>query len=86
MKVGEDDPMIYPKHLDKLLGLELVLRVKYQPYYHQSSVQSYSSDPAVILRIKRHLRPDGAEADVQEVHEVCCICLFVYSICNLFLY
>jgi hypothetical protein len=32
----EDDPKIYPKYLDKLLRLEFALRVKYQPYYHQS--------------------------------------------------
>lgn len=70
MKVDEDDPMIYPTHLDKLLGLELALRVKYQAYYHQSSVQGFSSDAAVIERIKRHLRPDGMQSDVQEVDEV----------------
>jgi hypothetical protein len=32
MKVSDDDPKIYSKHLDKLLGHEFVLRVKYQPY------------------------------------------------------
>ncbi|XP_039687881.1 uncharacterized protein [Medicago truncatula] len=68
-EVDEDDPMIYPTHLDKLLGLELALRVKYQAYYHQSSVQGFSSDAAVIERIKRHLRPDGMQSDVQEVDE-----------------
>jgi len=58
MKVGEDDPKIYPKHLDKLLGLEFALRVKYQPYYHHSSVLGVSCDPAVIKKIKSHLQPD----------------------------
>jgi len=48
VKVVEDDPKIYPRHLDKMLGLELALRVKYQPYYHQSSVLGFSLDPAVI--------------------------------------
>lgn len=70
-EVGKYDPLIYPKHLDNLLGLELALRVKYQPYYHQSSVQGFSSDPAVIQRIKRHLHPDGMQSDVQEVNEFC---------------
>lgn len=61
--VDEDDPMIYPKYLDNLLGLELALRVKYQPYYRQSSVQGFSSDPAVIQRIKRHLHPDVIQSE-----------------------
>jgi len=82
MKVGEDDPMIYPKHLDNLLGLELALRVKYQPYYHQSSVLGFSSDPVVIQKIKCHLHPNEMQSDVQEVDEVCCFCLSVYCICN----
>lgn len=68
-EVDEDDPMIYPKHLDNLLGLELALRVKYQPYYHQSSVQGFSSDPAVIRKIKQHLHPDGMQSDAQQVDE-----------------
>jgi hypothetical protein len=54
----EDDPKIYPKHLDKLLGLEFALHVKYQPYYHQSFVLGVSIDPAVIEKIKSHLQPD----------------------------
>jgi hypothetical protein len=58
MKVDEDDPKIYPKHLDKLLDLEFALRVKYQPYYHQSSVLGVSRDLAVIKKIKSHLQPE----------------------------
>jgi len=54
MKVGDDDPKIYPKHLDNLLVLELALRVKYQPYYHQSSILGFSCDPTVIQKIKCH--------------------------------
>jgi hypothetical protein len=76
MKVGEDDPMIYPKHLDNLLGLELALRVKYQPYYQQSSVQGFTSDPAVIQRIKCHLQPNEQSDEVDEVY---CICLSFFS-------
>jgi len=81
MKVGEDDPMIYPKHLDNLLGLELALRVKYQPYYQQSSVQGFTSDPAVIQRIKCHLQPNE-QSNVQEVDEVYCIYLSFLSMFN----
>jgi len=57
MKVSDDDPKIYPKHLDKLLDLEFALRVKYEPYYHQSSVLGVSRDPAVIKKIKSHIQP-----------------------------
>jgi hypothetical protein len=59
VKVGEDDPLIYPTHLDKLLGLEFAFRAKYQPRYHQSSVLGFSRDPAGIEKIKAHLHPGG---------------------------
>lgn len=58
-EVGEDDPLIYPTHLDKLLGLEFAFRAKYQPRYHQSSVLGFSRDPAGIEKIKAHLHPGG---------------------------
>ena len=50
MKVGEDDPKIYPKHLDKLLGLEFALCVKYQPYYHHSFVLCV---PVILLSSRK---------------------------------
>lgn len=54
-QVGEDDPHIYPKILDKLLRIEFALRVKYQPYFRQASVNAFSRDEVVIKKIKDHL-------------------------------
>jgi len=76
--VGEDDPKIYPKHLNKLLVLEFVLRVKYQPYYHQSSVLGVSRDPVVINKIKSHLQPEE-----QQLDEVLCVCPILFLIIDL---
>ncbi|AES71801.2 tyrosine kinase family protein [Medicago truncatula] len=59
---------IYPGHLDKMLGLELALRVKYQPYYHQSSVLGFSLDPAVIRRIRSHLHPREVQPQEQQAN------------------
>ncbi|WJX42963.1 hypothetical protein P8452_30133 [Trifolium repens] len=56
-KVGEDDPKIYPTHLDKLLNLECAFKVKYQPYYRQASINKLSSDSTIINNIKIHITP-----------------------------
>lgn len=79
---GEDDPKIYPGHLDKMLGLELALRVKYQPYYHQFSVLGFSLDPAVIRRIRSHLHPREVQPQEQQANGVSYAYLSCYSIYN----
>lgn len=78
MKVDEDDPKIYQKHLYKLLGLEFVLRVNHQPYYHQSFVLGVSRDPVVIKKIKSHLQPEE-----QQLDEVLCVCRVLFLIIDL---
>ncbi|AES66044.2 DUF223 domain protein [Medicago truncatula] len=67
--VGEDYPHIYPEVLDKLLEIEFALRVKYQPYYHQASVNAFSRDETVIKKIKAHLHPDEIQSEVQKINE-----------------
>lgn len=61
--VGEDDPKIYPKHLDKMLETEFIFRVKYQRYYHQSSVLKCTRDEAVIKNIKFQMQPDEIQPE-----------------------
>lgn len=81
MKVGEDDPHIYPEVLDKLLKIEFALRVKYQPYYHQASVNEFSRDEIVIKNIKTRLHPDEIRPEVQKVNQVrygCLLCNCIY--------
>jgi hypothetical protein len=78
MKAGEDDPHIYPEVLDKLLEIEFALRVKYQPYYRQASVNAFSRDKVVINKIKAHLHPNKIQPEVQKVNEVRCGCF----LCN----
>ncbi|XP_024627660.2 uncharacterized protein [Medicago truncatula] len=68
-QVGEDDPHIYPEVLDKLLKIEFALRVKYQLYYHQASVNAFSRDEIVIKNIKARLHPDEIRPEVQKVNE-----------------
>jgi len=48
---GEDNPKIYPRHLNKMFGLEPALRVKYQPYYHQSSVKMITHLMTIIYNL-----------------------------------
>lgn len=86
MKVGEDDPHIYPEVLDKLLEIEFALRVKYQPYYHQASVNAFSRDETVIKKIKAHLHPDEIQSEVQKINEVRCGCLLCNSIYHCLVY
>jgi hypothetical protein len=70
LKVGEDDPHIYPEVLDKLLKIEFALRVKYQLYYRQASVNVFSRDEVVIKKIKACLHPNEIRTEVQKVSEV----------------
>ena len=77
-KIGEDDPHIYPTHLDKLLGLQFAFRAKYHSRYQLSSVLGFSCNPAVIEKIKAHLHPDGMEPEVIEPNQVCCACFAFY--------
>lgn len=70
-KVGEDDPKIYPVHLDKLLGLEFVFKVKYQSYYRQASINKMSGDLALIANIKLHMNgKQPSPIPTQSVDEV----------------
>jgi len=41
-----------------LLQIEFALRVKYQPYYRQASVNVFSRDEVVIKNIKGRLQPN----------------------------
>jgi hypothetical protein len=81
--VGEGDPKIYPKHLNKLPVLEFVLRVKYQPYYHHSSVLGVSRDPAIIKKIKSHLQPNEIQPEEQQLDDVLCACPVHFFIIDL---
>ncbi|KAF1888822.1 hypothetical protein Lal_00036864 [Lupinus albus] len=48
---GEDDPKAFPLVLDELLARTMVLRVKVQPSYNQSSVIRLSEDPNLIKNV-----------------------------------
>ncbi|KAF1865958.1 hypothetical protein Lal_00041655, partial [Lupinus albus] len=48
---GEDDPKAFPLVLDELLARTMVLRVKVQPSYNQSSVIRLSEDPNLIKKV-----------------------------------
>ncbi|KAF1862375.1 hypothetical protein Lal_00026906 [Lupinus albus] len=50
-KEGEDDPKAFPLVLDELLARTMVLRVKVQPSYNQSSVVRLSEDPNLIKKV-----------------------------------
>lgn len=53
--VGEDDPKIYPKHLDKMLETKFIFRVKYQ--------RGKNRDEAVIKNIKFQMQPDEIQPE-----------------------
>ncbi|XP_050875723.1 uncharacterized protein LOC127079384 [Lathyrus oleraceus] len=44
---GEDNPTIYPIHLDKLLNKKLAFRIKYQSLYGQLSIVTILNEPSV---------------------------------------
>ncbi|KAF1866668.1 hypothetical protein Lal_00018052 [Lupinus albus] len=48
---GEDDPKAFPLVLDELLARTMVLRVKVQPSYNQSSVIRLYEDPNLIKKV-----------------------------------
>ncbi|KAF1862315.1 hypothetical protein Lal_00026843 [Lupinus albus] len=48
---GEDDPNAFPLVLDELLARTMVLRVKIQPSYNQSSIIRLSEDPNLIKKV-----------------------------------
>ncbi|KAF1866006.1 hypothetical protein Lal_00041704 [Lupinus albus] len=48
---GEDDPKAFPLLLDELLARTMVLRVKVQPSYNQSSIIRLSEDPNLIKKV-----------------------------------
>ncbi|KAE9584965.1 hypothetical protein Lalb_Chr25g0284011 [Lupinus albus] len=50
-KEGEDDPKAFPLVLDELLARTMVLRVKVQPSYNQSSVIRLYEDPNLIKKV-----------------------------------
>ena len=82
IKVGEDDPHIYPEVLDKLLKIEFALRVKYQPHYRQASVNTFSRDEVLIKNIKDRLHSNEVQPEAQRVSEV----YYVYLLRNCIYY
>ncbi|GAU28074.1 hypothetical protein TSUD_223150 [Trifolium subterraneum] len=64
---GEDDPMVYPADLDKMLNLKMALRVKIQPFYRQGSVSKLSIDEEFIKQIESVLNIDENHAPSQYV-------------------
>ncbi|KAF1885863.1 hypothetical protein Lal_00042737 [Lupinus albus] len=48
---GEDDPKAFPLVLGELLARTMVLRVKVQPFYNQSSVIRLSKDVNLIKKV-----------------------------------
>ncbi|KAF1881945.1 hypothetical protein Lal_00038589 [Lupinus albus] len=49
---GEDDPKAFPLVLNELLARTMVLRVKVQPSYNQSSMIRLSEDPNLIKKVR----------------------------------
>ncbi|XP_058767622.1 uncharacterized protein LOC131641334 [Vicia villosa] len=67
-KAGEDNPKIWPTHLDVLLNRQMVFRIKYQSQFRRFSVVKILNEDGLYKRFDNYLTPnEGANAAVMEV-------------------
>ncbi|XP_058733996.1 uncharacterized protein LOC131605686 [Vicia villosa] len=66
---GEDNPKIWPTHLDVLLNRKLVFRVKYQSQYQRFSIVKILNEDGLYTKFHNYLTPDEntTNADVMEM-------------------
>ncbi|XP_058750080.1 uncharacterized protein LOC131623070 [Vicia villosa] len=57
-EAGEDNPKIWPAHLDALLNKEFVFRVKYQQQYRQFSIVKILNEEGLYAKFDKYLTPD----------------------------
>ncbi|XP_058746000.1 uncharacterized protein LOC131618861 [Vicia villosa] len=57
-EAGEDNPKIWPAHLDVLLNKQFVFRVKYQQQYRQFSIVKILNEEGLYEKFDNYLTPD----------------------------
>ncbi|XP_058734764.1 uncharacterized protein LOC131606584 [Vicia villosa] len=57
-KAGEDNPKIWPVHLDVLLNKQMVFRVKYQSSFEQFSIVTILNEDNLFNTFDNHLCPN----------------------------
>ncbi|XP_058782451.1 uncharacterized protein LOC131656911 [Vicia villosa] len=57
-EAGEDNPKIWPAHLDVLLNKAFVFRVKYQQQYRQFSIVKILNEEGLYAKFDKYLTPD----------------------------
>ncbi|XP_058749322.1 replication protein A 70 kDa DNA-binding subunit A-like [Vicia villosa] len=70
-EAGEDNPKIWPAHLDVLLNKDLVFRVKYQSDFDQFSIVAILNGDNLYEKFDKYLTPDelNSIASVTEIPE-----------------
>ncbi|XP_058749796.1 uncharacterized protein LOC131622771 [Vicia villosa] len=61
--VEEDNPKIWPVHLDVLLNKELVFRIKYQSSYEQFSIVAILNEENLFNKFDNYLCPNEVSLD-----------------------
>ncbi|XP_058726335.1 uncharacterized protein LOC131597668 [Vicia villosa] len=62
-EAGEDNPKIWPAHLDVLLNKQFVFRVKYQQQYRQFSIVKILNEEGLYDKFDKYLTPDEVQPD-----------------------
>ncbi|XP_058782843.1 uncharacterized protein LOC131657463 [Vicia villosa] len=57
-EAGEDNPKIWPAHLDVLLNKQFVFRVKYQKQFQQFSIVKILDEDGLYAKFDKYLTPD----------------------------
>ncbi|XP_058740628.1 uncharacterized protein LOC131612898 [Vicia villosa] len=67
-KAGEDNPKIWPTHLDVLLNRQMVFRIKYQSQFRRFSIVKILNEDGLYKKFDDYLTPvEGANAAVMDV-------------------
>ncbi|XP_058751151.1 uncharacterized protein LOC131624206 [Vicia villosa] len=61
---GEDNPKIWPAHLDVLLNKEMVFRIKYQLSYEQFSIVAILNEDKLYQNFDNYLTPNEQTSNV----------------------
>ncbi|XP_058733964.1 uncharacterized protein LOC131605648 [Vicia villosa] len=76
-EAGEDNPKIWPAHLDVLLNKEFVFRVKYQRQFQQFSIVKILDEDGLFAKFDKYLTPDELTQTSEQS-----ICAEAYSAAN----
>ncbi|XP_058748089.1 uncharacterized protein LOC131620919 isoform X2 [Vicia villosa] len=66
---GEDNPKIWPAHVDVLLNRDMAFRIKYQSSYQQFSIVTILDEDNVFNKLKNYLTPDEHTSNAS-VHDI----------------